>query len=68
MASYSMTCSCGQTMSLEAASREEAVGKFRSGMTQEAVDQHFRDHNHGSDPKPTLAEVHAAIEQMVAPA
>ena len=41
MASFSMTCTCGHTETVEAGSRAEAVGVFRAGMTQQALDEHF---------------------------
>ncbi len=66
MASYAMTCTCGQVMTLEAASRDEAVGMFKAGMTQQALDQHFREPHPPNEPKPTLEQAHAGITQMVA--
>ena len=66
MASFSMTCTCGHTMTLEAASRDEAVGKFKAGMTQAALDDHFRQHHSPTEQKPTLLQAHSVIEQMVA--
>ena len=41
MANYAMTCSCGEIMSLEAPSRDEAVAQFTAFMTQDALDQHM---------------------------
>jgi hypothetical protein len=66
MASFSMTCTCGHTMAIEAANRDEAVAKFKQGMTQEALDEHFRERHQTTEQKPTLAQAHASIEQMVA--
>jgi hypothetical protein len=66
MASYSMTCSCGQTMAVDASSREEAVRMLQGGMTQPALDDHMRQFHKPEEPKPTLAETHAMIEQMLA--
>ena len=68
MASFSMTCTCGHVMTLDAANRDEAVTKFKAGMNQEALDQHFRQRHQPSEQKPTLEQAHAAIEQMVATA
>jgi len=65
MATFNMTCGCGEQMSVEAGSREEAIGMLKAGMTQEAVDAHLAQH-HANDPiKPTLAQVHASIEQSL---
>ncbi len=68
MASYSMTCSCGQVMTMEAGSRDDAVSKFKAFMTQEALDQHFGQMHKPEEPKPTLAQAHETISQMVAAA
>jgi hypothetical protein len=66
MQSFSMTCTCGHTMTVEANNRDDAIGMFRAGMTQEALDQHFQERHSPSEPKPTLEQAHASIGQMVA--
>ncbi len=66
MANYSMTCTCGHTMAIEAANRDDAVAKFKVDMTQEALDEHFRERHQPTEQKPTLAQAHASIEQLVA--
>ncbi len=66
MTTFAMTCSCGETMSLDASSRDEAVGMFKAGMTQEALDDHMRQYHRANEQKPTLLEAHSLIEQMVA--
>lgn len=66
MASYSMTCTCGETMTLQAANRDEAVGMFKAGMTQVALDDHMRQFHKPTDAKPTVEQAHAMIDQMVA--
>lgn len=65
---YTMTCTCGDTMSMDAESRSEAVMKFKDMMTQEMLDSHWTE-KHSSDtmPKPSLDEAHAMIDQMVEP-
>jgi hypothetical protein len=68
MANFSMTCTCGHTMTVDAANRDEAVSKFKAGMTQQALDDHMRQYHQPGDPKPTLEQSHAMIEQMVAAA
>ena len=67
MANFSFTCTCGHVMTTDAANRDEAVSKFKAGMTQQALDDHIKTHG-PNDPKPTLAQAHAAIEQTVAAA
>jgi hypothetical protein len=66
MADFSMTCTCGHVMTMEADNRDEAVGKFKAFMTQEALDEHMRQRHSPSEPKPTLEQAHTMIEQMVA--
>jgi hypothetical protein len=68
MSSFSMTCSCGHTMALEAADRTEAVAKFKQGMTQSALDEHFTQYHQPTEQKPTLEQAHQSIDQMVAAA
>jgi len=68
LANYAMTCTCGHTMPIEAANRDEAVANFKAGMTQAALDEHFRERHQPTEQKPTLAQAHASIEQMVAAA
>jgi len=63
---YSMTCSCGDTFSVEAESREEAVRKMKDMMTQEAIDQHMSE-KHPKEPGKTMAGVHAEIDQKLQP-
>ncbi len=64
MANYSMTCSCGDTMAVSAATREEAVGKLKGLMTTSAVAQHMTQ-KHPGQPVPPVSQVHATIEQTV---
>ena len=65
---YSMTCSCGHVMAIDAGTRDEAVSKLKAAMTQEAFDQHFREMHKATEQKPALAVAHANITQMVAAA
>ena len=63
MQKYNMTCTCGDVMSVDAASRDEAVGKLKAMMTQAAVDAHWTDKHQGQPNKPTLEQSHKMIEQ-----
>lgn len=65
MANFSMSCSCGETVSVDAPNREAAVAMLKGGMTQEALDAHMNEHHKGEQ-KPTLAQAHQMIEQLVA--
>ena len=57
-----MTCTCGDVMSVQANSREEAVTMLQGQMTQEALDTHMSE-KHPGEPVPTLEETHAMIAQ-----
>jgi hypothetical protein len=55
-------------MTIDAPSRDEAVGMFRAGMTQQALDEHFAQRHQPTEQKPTLEQAHGMIQQMVAAA
>ncbi len=57
-----MTCSCGHTMAVEAASQAEAVKKLKGMMNKAAVKAHLAE-KHAGQPMMTVADVHAAIEK-----
>ena len=65
MASYSVTCSCGHTDTIEADSRESAIAMFKTGMTAEAIAEHMSEYHDPGDPIPTVVDAHAMIEQLV---
>ena len=66
MKKYSMKCTCGHVMSVDAMDRNEAVMKMKSMMDQKALDGHWQQY-HGNDTmqKPTLEQSHMGIEQML---
>lgn len=61
---FSMTCSCGDTMTMDAANRDEAVAKFKAMMTEEMAAKHFAD-KHPGQTAPPIAQIHAMIDQQV---
>lgn len=65
MNKYSMTCSCGDVMTVEAGSREEAVGKMKGMMNEAAVAAHMAE-KHPGEPAMLVDQVHAMIEQHLA--
>ena len=67
MQKFSMTCSCGDVMSVDASTREEAVMQMKDMMTQEAIDGHMQE-KHANDPAMSMADCHAMIEKNLAPA
>lgn len=63
MNTFSMTCNCGDKMSVEAENREEAVTKMKGTMNQAAIDAHCAEKH--PDMKLTEAEVHAQIDEKL---
>ena len=63
---YSMKCSCGDVMDMEASNRNEAVQKFKNMMTQDAINAHMTE-KHPGQPSMTVAACHAMIEKEVTP-
>ncbi len=66
MMKFSMTCNCGDVMTVDAENREEAVTKMKAMMTQVAVDAHWAE-KHATDqmPKPTMEQVQMMIDEKL---
>jgi hypothetical protein len=64
MASYSMTCSCGENMSVDAPTREDAVKMLQGGMTEANIAEHMKQH-HAGEPVPSVEQVHGMIAELV---
>ena len=64
MLSYSMTCSCGDTMKMDASDRSEAVKKFKGMMTKEAIEKHMKE-KHPDQQVMSVSDCHAMIEKEV---
>lgn len=47
MSKFSMTCSCGDKMGVEAESREDAVMQMKTMMTQDAINAHMAEKHQG---------------------
>lgn len=62
MQKFSMTCTCGHVMDVDAENRDEAVMKMKDTMTAEAVSAHMAE-KHPGEPAFTQAQVHAQIEE-----
>ncbi len=62
MSDYSMTCSCGDVMKLEASSREDAIEKLQGMMTADAIKGHMME-KHPGDAIPTVEQIHGQIAQ-----
>lgn len=59
-----MTCSCGDTMTVEASSRADAVAKFKNMMNAEAIAKHMAEKHPGA-PVISVADCHTQIEKDV---
>ena len=59
---FSMTCTCGHVMSVEAPSRQGAVQKLKGMMSADAVATHMAE-RHKGQPVPPVSAVHAMIDQ-----
>ena len=62
MKTFSMTCSCGDVMSVEASNREEAISKMKTTMNEGAVAKHMAE-RHPGETVLLVAQVHAMISQ-----
>ena len=65
MATYSMTCSCGEVVTAEANSREEAVKTLQGYMNDASIAEHFKSHHKADEAVPSVEQVHGMIAQMV---
>ena len=60
MASYEMTCTCGDKMQMDGETKEEAVDKLMAVMTPEAVTAHMAE-KHGGAAPPSPEETRAGF-------
>ena len=64
MKKYSFKCTCGDDMSVEAESMEEAKTKFKEMMTEEAAKAHFAEKHEGEDMPPYDALIENALANL----
>lgn len=57
-----MKCDCGEKMSVEASSQEEAVRMMKDILTEDAIKEHMAA-KHPGQPVPTLEQAYAMIEE-----
>lgn len=63
---FSMTRTCGDVMTVDATSREEAVQKFKDMMTEDAIKKHMEEKHlptNPNEPMPTVEQAHMMIKQ-----
>lgn len=61
---FTMTCTCGDVVPMEAANREEAVGKYKTLMTEDMIAKHMAE-KHPGQPLISVAQAHMMIDQGV---
>jgi predicted RNase H-like HicB family nuclease len=59
---YSMTCSCGDVMSVQGGTREEAVKNLKGVMNEKTVAEHMK-LKHPGEEVPSVEQVYAMIDQ-----
>lgn len=64
---YTMKCKCGDTMSVEGATRGEAVSKLKAMMDEKGIAVHMAE-KHPGEPLISVADCHAMIEKDLQPA
>ena len=61
---YSMTCSCGDEMKVDADSRKEAIMILQDMMNETAIKSHMAE-KHPGEPIPSVKEIHEMIAESL---
>ena len=61
---FSMTCACGDTMTVDGADRNEAAMKLQVMMNEGAIKKHMAE-KHPGEPVMSVADCHAMIDQKM---
>ncbi|HXL68910.1 MAG TPA: hypothetical protein VN930_09130 [Xanthobacteraceae bacterium] len=64
MSAFKLDCSCGDSVKVDAASRNDAVSQMKNIMNADGIATHFKE-KHPGQPVPPVAAVHQLIEQGV---
>lgn len=64
METYTVKCSCGHDLKVNARSREEAVEKAKKEMDEKGIEEHYAQYHEG-EPVPSVGEVHQHIEEDI---
>ena len=64
MTTFQMICSCGDTMKVESATREQAVSQLKTMMNESTVASHMKE-KHPGEPMIPVSQVHAIIEKTL---
>lgn len=61
---YTIECTCGHDLKVQAEDREEAVAKAKGIMNEGGIADHYEEYHKG-EPVPSVDEVHAHIAQDI---
>lgn len=61
MNTYSMMCTCGDEMKVEAESRGAAVAQMQQMMNEDMIASHMSQ-RHPGEPVPSMTDAHAMVE------
>jgi hypothetical protein len=61
---YSLSCSCGDIMTIRGWTRAKAVRSMKAAMSETTLYEHMAQ-KHIGEAVPTIQQVHAAIEQNI---
>ena len=64
MTAFKMTCTCGDTMTVDAENREGAVAQFKAMMDEKGIAAHMAE-KHPGEPLISVADCHAMIDSQV---
>ncbi len=64
MSQFSMTCTCGHVISVDASDKQDAAKQMKTMMTADAIAAHFKDKHPGQAVLP-VPQVHALIDRSV---
>ena len=64
MAKYSMTCTCGQVMAVDAWNIDEAVAEMKGNMNHGVLALHMQE-NHPGEPVPMMDDFHYTIQRSL---
>ncbi|UCH80293.1 MAG: hypothetical protein JSW20_11180 [Nitrospiraceae bacterium] len=59
---YELKCNCGETVSVDASSREEALSQVKEIMNEDAIKKHMSE-MHPRQPIMTIDQAHAMVDQ-----
>ena len=65
MNTYVIHCECGNMMSVESESRDEAIDRMKIIMSKRGIADHYNTFHGRTEKVPTVAEIHTQIEEEI---